>query len=41
MIAGQIDSLKEQADRDKGQIMEGDGMMELRRAAPRQGIFTE
>ena len=41
MIAGQIDSLKEQADRDKGQIMEGDGMMELRRAAPRRGIFTE
>ena len=41
MIAGQIDSLKEQADRDKGQIMEGDGMMELRRAAPRRGVFTE
>lgn len=41
MIASQADQLKEQAARDGGEIMEGDGMADLRRSAPSRGIFSD
>lgn len=41
MIAATVDSHKENAARDGGEIMEGDGMAELRRAAPTRGVFSE
>lgn len=41
MIAGQVDSLREQANRDGGDVLEGDGMDELRRSGPSRGIFRE
>lgn len=41
MIAATVDAHKEQAARDGGEIMEGDGMDELRRAAPTRGVFSE
>lgn len=41
MIASQIDQFKEQAARDGGDIMEGDGIGEIRRSAPTRGIFSD
>lgn len=41
MLVNTLDSYKEQASRDKGEILEGDGMADLRRAAPSRGVFTE
>ena len=39
-IASQVDALKEQAARDGGDLMEGDGMNDLRRA-PSKGVFRD
>lgn len=38
-INAQVDSLKGQAERDGGRIIEGDGMEEIRRSAPSRGRF--
>ena len=40
-IEAQIDTLKGQAERDGGRIVEGDGMEELRRSAPSKGVFAD
>lgn len=39
-LVHQLDVLKEQADRDKGQIIEGDGIEELRKSPPK-GVFSD
>lgn len=41
MIAAAVDSHKESAARDGGEIMEGDGMAELRRSGPSRGVFSD
>jgi hypothetical protein len=38
-IEAQIDSLRGQAERDGGRIIEGDGMADLRQSAPSRGQF--
>ena len=40
-IAATIDAHRESAARDGGEIMEGDGMDELRRSAPTRGVFSD
>ncbi len=40
MIVNTVDSYKEQAARDGGEVMEGDGMQDLRRSAPSRGVFS-
>jgi hypothetical protein len=41
MIGTTAESLREQAQREGGDIVEGDGMAELRRSAPARGVFTD
>lgn len=39
-IVSQLDSLKEDAAREGGQLAEGDGMQSLRKSAPPRGVFS-
>ena len=40
LLADQTDGLREQAARDGGRLIEGDGMSDLRRDAPVRGVFN-
>jgi hypothetical protein len=39
-LADQTEGLREQAMRDGGRLIEGDGMSDLRRDAPVRGVFS-
>ena len=41
MIAATVDTHRESAARDGGDILEGDGMAELRRSGPARGVFSD
>lgn len=40
-ITAQLDAIRDQAHRDGGDVLEGDGMAELRRSAPARGMFSD
>ncbi len=39
-LAQQADVLKDQAERDGGRLIEGDGLQDLRRGTPARGVFS-